>query len=480
MAFQLHFHRRQSQPVALPPNATKTEIAARKLDQIAEDEDRLPAHAGEWLILMVVAAFVGAAMGVVGGAFRITLEELDKGRTEMILWAHQHQMPWFGWAAPVCVGAAGAGLACFLTQTLSPQTSGSGIPLVESALREHLKPTSLWILPVKFIGGAIGIGSGMALGREGPMVQMGGTIGRMTADALHRYLREPWTLIGAGAGAGLAVAFNAPLAAVVFVVEELLHRFSTRVFSAALTACITGTVVLRLMLGNRVDFSGPRLTELPATVLPGYLLLGLLAGLLAVAYNVCLLGGLRMADRAAHWPHGAKGALVGAAVGLVAWFAPGLVGGGENIAQSAILNGIALPLLCWFLLARFVLMIASYSTGAPGGIFAPLLALGALLGGAFANIEAILVHHSIDPAPYAIVAMAACFTGIVRSPLTGVVLLLEMTGSWPLILPMMAASIMAYCLPELLHNPPIYDSLRQLAEKKERAARSAGSEIAAP
>jgi CIC family chloride channel protein len=127
------------------------------------------------------------------------------------------------------------------------------------------------------------------------------------------------------------------------------------------------------------------------------------------------------------------------------------------------------------LLARFALTISSYGSGAPGGIFAPLLALGALFGSGFAAAESVVLHQHQDQAPYAIVAMAACFTAVVRSPLTGVVLLLEMTGSWPLILPMMAASVTAYAVPELWGNPPIYDSLRERDEAKEKAERSAGA-----
>ncbi len=166
---------------------------------------------------------------------------------------------------------------------------------------------------------------------------------------------------------------------------------------------------------------------------------------------------------------------MGAAAGLLAWFAPALVGGGETVAQSAIVTSIPWKVLSCLLLARFVLTIASYSSGAPGGIFAPLLALGALLGSAFAAAESSLFHQSYDPAPYAIVAMAACFTAVVRSPLTGVVLLLEMTGSWPLILPMMAASVTSYAIPELLGNPPIYDSLRERDEAHERAQQQKGA-----
>ncbi len=308
----------------------------------------------------------------------------------------------------------------------------------------------------------------MALGREGPTVQMGGTIGRLVSDRLRRFVSEPWTLIAAGAGAGLAVAFNAPLAAVIFVVEELLHRFSARVFSATLVACITGTLVLRAVIGNRPDFGVAPQPYLPADVLPEYLLLGMVAGLVGVTFNVSLLASLRLFDRARRWPPGTKGAVVGAAAGLIAWFAPNAVGGGENLAQLAIAGRLACGAILSLLIVRFALTMASYGSGAPGGIFAPLLALGALLGNAFGAANAGLRHVPSDPAAFAIVAMAACFTAIVRSPLTAVVLLLEMTGSWTLILPMMAASVTAYAVPELLGNPPIYDSLRERDEKLER------------
>ncbi len=380
---------------------------------------------------------------------------------------------------PVIVCSTAAAMACYLTQRFAPTTAGSGIPRIEAVVRNHLRPAAAWILPVKFMGGALGIGCGLALGREGPTVQMGGTIGRLCGDLLKRFLPEPWTLIAAGAGAGLAVAFNAPLAATIFVVEELLHKFSARVFTATLMACISGTVVLRFMLGNVSEFQSPRLSVLPADVLPSYLLLGLVAGLVGVIFNLTLLKSLSLFDLARRWPRGAKGALAGALAGLLGWFAPKLVGGGENVAAMAIVHKIPFTLLIAFVAARFVLTMVSYGSGAPGGIFAPLLSIGALVGGAFAAIAALAMHRGFDPAPYAIVAMAALFTAVVRSPLTGVVLLLEMTGSWPLILPMMAASVTAYAVPELLGNPPIYESLRQRDEEIERAQQGKSQTLSA-
>ncbi len=198
--------------------------------------------------------------------------------------------------------AAGAYVSVWLTQRLAPQTAGSGIPRVEAALRAHLDPVGAMMLPVKFIGGVLSIGSGLAMGREGPTVQMGGTVGRLIGDRLRRIVPEPWTLIAAGAGAGLAVAFNAPLAAALFVMEELLHRFSARVFSATLIACITGTVVLRAIVSQATDFTVASFGQVPAGVLPNYLLMGVVAGFLGVAFNITLLASLRLFDRADNWP----------------------------------------------------------------------------------------------------------------------------------------------------------------------------------
>jgi CIC family chloride channel protein len=447
---------------------TVTKPIAKVIEGIAEDEDRLPRRPLQWLALMMAASLVGAAAGLVGGCFRLVLFRLDHFRDQMVDFSHHHGSGWYCWAIPTALCAIGAGAGSWLSQRLAPETAGSGIPRVEAVLRSHLRPAGANVLFVKFIGGSLSIGSGMALGREGPTVQMGGIIGRYVGMMLRRIVVEPWTLIAAGAGAGLAVAFNAPLSATLFVMEELLHRFSARVFSATLVACMTGTVVLRSMLGNAPDFGVAPFPPFAADVLPEYLFLGIAAGLLGVLFNVSLLATLRLSDRARRWPAGSKGLIVGAAAGLLAWFSPSTVGGGENIAQLAIAGHLAWWAIVGLLVERFILTMGSYGTGAPGGIFAPLLALGALLGNGFGSANAILRHAPVDPAAYAIVAMAACFTAIVRSPLTGVVLLLEMTGRWTLILPMMAASVTAYAVPELLSNPPVYDSLRARDEAVEK------------
>ena len=447
--------------------APRAASASPLIASIVEEEDRLPKRPLQWLFLVVVAAVVGVLAGVVGGAFRISLVWAGEVRNSLVVLSHSHLSAWIGWLVPTVLCAAGTALGVWLTQRFAPQGAGSGIPRIEAVIRSHLRPAGVLVLPIKFIGGVLSIGSGLALGREGPTVQMGGTLGRLTSDSLKRFIPQPWTLTAAGAGAGLAVAFNAPLAATLFVVEELLHRFSARVFSATLVACIAGTIVLRAMIGNTPEFGTPRLGALPAGVLPEYLILGLLAGLLGVAFNISLMASMRLFDHANRWPRETKGAVVGGAAGLLAWFVPGAVGGGETLAQVAITGHFAWSVVLGFLLVRFVLTMGSYGCGVPGGIFAPLLALGALLGCGCAIAREYLLHVGTDSAAFAIVGMAAVFTAIVRSPLTGVVLILEMTGDWTLILPMMAASVTAYAIPELLGNLPIYDSLRERDEAME-------------
>ena len=452
-------------PTGMPP----TKAAGAILEKISEDDDRLPQRPVVWLGMMAGAAVVGAAAGLVGVLFRLTLGLAARERTAMVEFSHAHLPAWASWLIPVSVCGGGAAIGSWLTERLAPHTAGSGIPRIESVLRNHLKPAGPLILPVKFVGGALSIGSGLALGREGPTVQMGGTVGRIFDDLTGRFTPEPWTMIAAGAGAGLAVAFNAPLAAAFFVVEELIHRFSARIFSATLVACIAGTLVLRASLGNQTDFHVASGGSIPATVLPEYLLLGAIAGLCGVAFNISLLASLNLFQYFNQWPSGTKGAIVGAVAGLVAWFSPGVVGGGEGLAQAALAHSMAWRLIVSLIAVRFLLTIVSYGCGAPGGIFAPLLALGALLGAAFDRGVGVFGHGANVPSAYVVVAMAACFTAVVRSPLTAVVLVLEMTGAWTLILPMMAASVTAYAVPELLGNPPIYDSLRERDEAIELA-----------
>jgi CIC family chloride channel protein len=289
---------------------------------------------------------------------------------------------------------------------------------------------------------------------------MGASIGHLVGHLFRRNWTDCRVLLAAGAGAGLATAFNAPIAGAIFVLEELVRQFEQRIAIAALGASATAVAVARLLLVDAPDFHVDALTYADAPVRPLYFLLGAIAGLVAILYNRALLGTIAAADGLHRWPVPLRAALIGAAVGILAWFAPGLVGGGDAITQRTLSGADALALVPLVFLLRFALGAVSYAARTPGGLFAPLLVLGAQLGLLFGVVCRLAFPDlHVQPEGFAVVGMAAFFTGVVRAPLTGIVLVVEMTASVHMLLPMLSACFAAMLVPTLLHDAPVYESL---------------------
>lgn len=324
---------------------------------------------------------------------------------------------------------------------------------------EQVPPAPRGLIPVKFFGGVLAIGAGLALGREGPSVQMGAAIAHLIGKVARRSWPDCRVLLAAGAGAGLATAFNAPIARAVFVLEELVRRFETHIALAASAAAIA---VARALLGHAPDFTVEPLAYVGVQTWPLFLALGAVSGLGAMLYNATLLRTLAAVDRLSRWPAEFRAGVVGAAVGALAWFAPGLVGGGDEITQRTLAGEAALTMIPLAFLLRFGLGAVSYAAATPGGLFAPLLVLGAQLGllsGALCRLAFPELH--IDPIAFAVVGMAAFFTGVVQAPVIGIVLVIEMTASFTMLLPMLAVCFAAMLIPNLLCSRPIYASLRE-------------------
>ena len=236
----------------------------------------------------------------------------------------------FGWLFPVGFGAVGAFLGVFLVRRFAPEASGSGIPHLEAVLHRYRELHWKRVMSVKFVGGALAIGGGLALGREGPTVQMGGTIGAAVSEWLNVSTRDRLVLIAAGAGAGLAAAFNAPLAGLMFVLEEVQKDFRQAVFGSAFLAAAVADIVARFASGQLPVFRIPSYPVPDLTALPAFALLGVAAGLLGVVYNRSLIGTLNLFAKVPPKFALLAAAVVGAVVGLVAWFSPGAVGGGHH------------------------------------------------------------------------------------------------------------------------------------------------------
>ncbi len=429
------------------------------------------------LMVSLLAPIVGAGTGLIDSIFRIALEHAESLRNMLIALAHG--MPVLGFVLVVAGCASTAAFGALLVRRMSPHASGSGIPQVEAALNNELAPTPRGLLPAKFLGGLSAIGGGLALGREGPSVQMGAVVAHRVGQWFRHSEEELRLLLAAGAGAGLAVAFNAPIAGAVFVLEELVRRFEARMTIVALGASSTAILVSRLFLGNKPDF----LVAIKVPVLTGtgplpyvpdaswilYVLLGVVAGVAASLYNRSILGALTLNQRLDKIPVELKAAAVGALVGVVGWISPQLIGGGDTITQSILAGGVAFSAIPLAFLVRFVLGPLSYAARTPGGLFAPLLVLGSQLGLFCGFICARLFPHlGIQPETFAVVGMAAFFTGMVQAPVTGIVLVTEMTAAFTTLLPMLAACFSAMLIAHLLRTTPIYDALLERLIAQER------------
>ncbi|MEI7688179.1 MAG: ClC family H(+)/Cl(-) exchange transporter [Planctomycetota bacterium] len=409
------------------------------------------------LPLAILAAAVGAVAGLVGAGFRLLLIRAEGLRGAAILSAHDWGV--IGFLGVVGVISVLAAVAASLVRRLAPDASGSGIPHVEAVLRKETAAAPLILVPVKFFGGIMAIGSGLALGREGPSVQMGATLAHLMGRLTRRDASDCLALLAAGAGAGLATAFNSPIGGAVFVLEELVRRFDTRITIATFAASAAAISVSRVALGDAPDFAVAPIGYVGFAGLPIHFVLGAALGLIGVAYSRTILGCLAATDRLSRWPVEARAAAIGAAVGVVAWFAPQWVGGGDPLTQATLSGSLAGPAILAALFCRFLLGPVSYAAKTPGGLFAPLLVIGAQIGALAGLASEIFATAPLDGRALAVVGMAAFFTAVVRAPLTGIVLVIEMTGTFTLLLPMLCACFPAMLVPTLLGEPPIYDSL---------------------
>ncbi len=404
------------------------------------------------------ALLVGALAGSMAVAFRIVLSTGEKLRGLMVAWSQG--LGWSGVVWPILWGTCGAVAAVWLTRRFAPEAAGSGIPHLEAVLHRLRRMRWRRLLPVKFAGGALALTSGLALGREGPTVQIGAATGAAVSDLLRVSHRDRQTLIASGGGAGLAAAFNAPLSGLVFVLEEVQRDFRPMVFGASFLAAATANIIARAVSGQFPVFTVPAYPVSSLVLLPAFALVGILTGVLGATFNKGVLATLDAFGGLGARKRMAAVALVGALVGVAAYVAPTSVGGGHDMAEEVLYGRMVLWMVPLWLLLRFGLTLLSYGTDAPGGIFAPLLVLGALTGLGIGLI-AQMVWPGFVPYPgvFAVVGMGACFAAVVRAPLTGIVLILEMTGNYAQMLPLLVACFFAYVVADKMGVPPLYEAL---------------------
>ena len=410
--------------------------------------------------LLFYALLIGIIVGLVGAIFRIILSYVEIFRVN--LYENAGNSGFMSWLWPILFAITGISIALYLVRKFAPEASGSGVQEIEGAL-DGLRPMR-WkrVLPIKFIASLFSLGSGLLLGREGPTIQLGANIGKMVKDTLGKSDIESNSLISTGAAAGLASAFNAPFAGIIFVIEEMHGQFKFNFYSVAAIMIGAGTAdfIVRVLVNSKpvleiMIFPSPNIFGLWI-----FIILGLLCSIIGYVYNKLLVISLDLFKFSYKIPIIYTGITVGLIIAVIGMFFPNLIGGGYDIITKGVGNSFTLSFLLFLFIARLLLSIFSYSTGSPGGIFLPMLTLGVIFGMLFGTS---MQHYFPDlishPGVYAIAGMAGIFSATVRAPLTGLVLAIEMTSNYELILPLIVTTVIASVFTALLGNEPIYTTL---------------------
>ncbi|MBS2018362.1 MAG: chloride channel protein [Deltaproteobacteria bacterium] len=413
--------------------------------------------------LLVLTAAIGVVCGLVAVAFH---EAIRIAESNLISRAVEGRGPgWIAWT--LALPTLGGLVVGVLLAKLFPNARGSGIPQVKATFAGKASRVRLRDSVAKFFLSTMQIGSGASLGREGPTVQICAGI----ATALGRLARvSPQAqrrLLPVGVAAGVAAAFNAPIAAVTFTIEEIVGKLDEAVLSGVILAAALAAVIERSILGEHPVFDVPGHYGLDdARSLALYAALGIAAAVVSVVFTDLLLG-LRMRfrklARVPEWARPALGGLVtGAlAVGVIsATGTTGVTGGGYSSLRLALSGDLGLRVMLLLCVAKILATSFSYSSGGAGGIFAPTLFIGAMLGGAFGSLDMWLFGHPPSTlGAFALVGMGAVFSGTIRAPMTSVLIIVEMTSGYGLILPLMIANMSAYLLARRVRPSTIYEAL---------------------
>ena len=404
-------------------------------------------------VFLVLTLLIGALTGLLVVAFILLTENFGARLYPMGV-----STPWRRLVVPV-VGSLAMG---YLLYRYFPDARGSGVPQTKAALFAREGKITLSTVFGKFFCTSATLASGIPLGREGPAVQVGGGIASVLGRAVGLPAERVKALIPVGAAAAVAAAFNTPLAAVLFALEEVVGDLHAPVLGSVVLASATSWGVLRLLLGNDPLFQVPQYQLVNSWELLVYGILGVAGGLVSVAFTQLLLRTrewfLKLPRKTVWFQPVAGGVLVGA----MGWFVPQVMGVGYSYVGKALNDQLALKLMVLLLVLKLIAVVVSYGSGNAGGIFGPSLFMGAMLGGAIGAVA----HHLFPsyvatPGAYALVGMGTAFAGIVRAPMTSVVMIFETTRDYSVIVPLMISNLVSYFISSRLQREPIYEVLAE-------------------
>jgi CIC family chloride channel protein len=403
-------------------------------------------------VFLLLTLVIGALVGLVVVAF-IVLTENAGLRIYPVGAEH-----WRSFFVPL-IGSLTMGYLLF---KYFPDARGSGVPQTKAALYARGGYISLGTVLGKFFCTSATLASGIPLGREGPSVQVGAGMASLLGRKLGLSPERVKALIPVGAAAAVAAAFNTPLAAVLFALEEVVGDLHAPVLGSVVLASATSWAMLRLLLGNDPLFKTPQYQLVSPWEFIAYAILGVLGGLVSVAFTKLLL---RLRERFLRFPPRTKWfqpVAGGLLVGVMGWFVPQTLGVGYKYVGDALNGGMALKLMLLLLVLKLFAVAVSYASGNAGGIFGPSLFLGAMLGGIVGTLaQKVAPGFVAAPGAYALVGMGAAFAGIVRAPMTSVVMIFETTRDYAVIVPLMISNLVSLFISSRLQRKPIYEVLAE-------------------
>ncbi|MBR6528543.1 MAG: ClC family H(+)/Cl(-) exchange transporter [Firmicutes bacterium] len=399
---------------------------------------------------------VGAVTGSIVSLYRFAFHEVEAARTFMVAAAAQK----------VLVALLGIGIVLFALVVSAgvvkrePVGGGSGIPQVEAEMKGKMNANWFQVILAKFIGSLLAIGAGLSLGSEGPSVQLGAMSGKGFSRISRGLRTEERMLMTAGSGAGLAAAFGAPLAGVVFTLEEMHKNFSQEVLLTTMAAAITADCIAAYIFGMKPIFEFTVSEGLPLDRMWLVIVLGIALGIFGVIYTKVTF--LTQDVFAKISPAVKRVVIPFVMVMVVAVLVPKALGSGSALIEPVANGKMAATMILGLLVVKFITSMISFGTGLPGGTFLPMLVLGALAGGFFTEAVSPLVGFEETYIQYFVVlGMAGYFSAIVRAPITGIILICEMTGTFSNLLSLSMVSLIAYMVADLIKSPPLYEALTE-------------------
>ncbi|MHC5779676.1 H(+)/Cl(-) exchange transporter ClcA [Nostoc sp.] len=426
-------------------------------------------------VVLIWAAISGLCIGLIAAFLRHSVNFLILQRS--LIAQAIADYPVLAWFIPSLISGGMVFLSFWLMRRFAPETSGSGIPQVEGALDGVFTFRAFRVLPVKLFGGILSMGAGMVAGFEGPTIQMGSAIAKIVGSLAKTSQENIRILIAAGAGAGLTAAFNAPIAGILFITEEVRPKFESwaLAYRSVMVACVTATISARLFNGQTAFLKITQFERVSLSDLWMFGVLGIGLGVLGYGFNFFLFRALDWFRQLRGLPYRFTGLWVGSVIGFLVWLSPlvtasdqqVLTGSGEGAIFWSFNQEPPGYLLLFVLVVRFALVMFCYGSGAIGGIFAPMLSISTLFSLSMAReLNSWFPDQIPQPAVFAVAGMGGLVAATVRAPLTAMMLTMELTDNYFIVLPLLVTCLFASISAHLLGGEPIYSVLLKRAYEK--------------